>query len=137
MCPLARSSPLSLQLTQLFLPNPGLTLKGLSDPGAINFDFNNVNRGDNLVAKTDYTLNSHDTLSARFIYANTQPDRRGHGSAAAGVAFHHQSDDPGVWRELDAYAQLALDQRCALQLQPVQRSHLPGRPQRESRRPTD
>jgi hypothetical protein len=64
-------SPLSLQLSQLFLPNPGLTLKGLSDPGAINFDFNNVNRGDNLVAKTDYTLSQHDTLSARFIYANT------------------------------------------------------------------
>jgi Carboxypeptidase regulatory-like domain/TonB dependent receptor len=64
-------SPLSLQLSKLFLPNPGLTLKGLSDPGAVNFDFNNVNRGDNLVAKTDYTLNQHDTVSARFIYANT------------------------------------------------------------------
>jgi hypothetical protein len=63
-------NPLSLQLTQLFLPNPGLTLKGTSDPGAINFDFNNVNRGDNLVAKTDYVLNQHDALSARFIYAN-------------------------------------------------------------------
>ncbi len=65
-------NPLSLKLAQLFLPNPGLTLKGLSDPAAINFDFNNVNRGDNLVAKTDYVLSSHDTLSARFIYANTQ-----------------------------------------------------------------
>jgi hypothetical protein len=63
-------NPLSLQLTKLFLPNPGLTLKGLSDPGAINFDFNNVNRGDNLVAKTDYVLSQRDTLSARFIYAN-------------------------------------------------------------------
>lgn len=64
-------SPLSLKLSQLFLPNPGFTLKQ-SDPGAINFDFNNVNRGDNLVAKTDYNLGPHDTLSARFIYANTQ-----------------------------------------------------------------
>jgi hypothetical protein len=64
-------NPLSLQLTKLFLPNPGLTLKGLSDPAAINFDFNNVNRGDNLVAKTDYALTQHDNLSARFIYANT------------------------------------------------------------------
>jgi len=64
-------SPLSLKLAQLFLPNPGLTLKGLSDPGAINFDFNNVNRGDNLVAKTDYALNDHEHLSASFIYANT------------------------------------------------------------------
>jgi hypothetical protein len=64
-------SPLSLKLSQLFLPNPGLTLKGTSDPGAINFDFNNVNRGNNLVAKTDYTLNDHNQFSVRFIYANT------------------------------------------------------------------
>jgi len=71
LVPTCTISPLSLQLINLFLPNPGLTLKGLSDPGAINFDFNNVNRGDNLVAKTDYTLSQHDTLSARFIYANT------------------------------------------------------------------
>jgi hypothetical protein len=69
--PTCAVNPLSLQLTSLFLPNPGLTLKGLNDPGAIDFDFNNVNRGDNLVAKTDYTLNDHDRLSARFIYANT------------------------------------------------------------------
>src|ERR1700722_4544238 len=69
--PTCTVSPLSLQLSKLFLPNPGLTLKGLSDPGAINFNFNNVNRGDNLVAKTDYNLSQHDTLSARFIYANT------------------------------------------------------------------
>lgn len=63
-------NPLSLKLAQLFLPNPGLTLKGTSDPAAINFDFNNVNRGDNLVAKTDYVLNQHNSLSARFIYGN-------------------------------------------------------------------
>jgi hypothetical protein len=68
--PTCTVNPLSLKLTQLFLPNPGLTLKGLSDPGAIDFDFNNTNRGDNLVAKTDYTLNDHDRLSARFIYSN-------------------------------------------------------------------
>ncbi|MGD0416846.1 MAG: TonB-dependent receptor [Terriglobales bacterium] len=63
-------NPLSIQLTKLFLPNPGFTLTQ-SDPAGINFDFNNKNRGDNLVAKTDYTLNSHNILSARFIYANT------------------------------------------------------------------
>jgi len=63
-------NPLSNQLTKLFLPNPGFTLTQ-SDPAGINFDFNNKNRGDNLVAKTDYTLNSHNILSARFIYANT------------------------------------------------------------------
>ncbi len=64
-------NPLSLQLTKLFLPNPGFTMPALSDPTAINFDFNNVNRGDTLVAKTDYTLSDHDQLSARFIYGNT------------------------------------------------------------------
>jgi hypothetical protein len=63
-------NPLSLKLAQLFLPNPGLTLKGLNDPAAINFDFNNQNRGDNLVAKTDYVISPKDSLSARFIYGN-------------------------------------------------------------------
>ena len=63
-------NPLSLQLTSLFLPNPGFTMSQ-SDPAAINFDFVNKNRGDNLVAKTDYTLNNRNVLSARFIYGNT------------------------------------------------------------------
>ena len=63
-------NPLSVQLSQLFLPNPGFTLTQ-SDPAGINFDFNNVNRGDNLVAKTDYVLSAHHIFSARFIYANT------------------------------------------------------------------
>ena len=63
-------NPLSLQLTNLFLPNPGFTMSQ-SDPAAINFDFVNKNRGDNLVAKTDYVLNSKNALSARFIYSNT------------------------------------------------------------------
>ena len=40
-------------------------------PALINFDFNNTNREDNVVAKTDYILDSHNTLSARYIYANT------------------------------------------------------------------
>jgi Carboxypeptidase regulatory-like domain len=63
-------SPLSQHLSGLFLPNPGFT-QNQSDPAAIDFDFNNTNRNDNLVAKTDYILNEHNTLSARFIYANT------------------------------------------------------------------
>lgn len=63
-------SPLSQHLSSLFLPNPGFT-QNQSDPAAIDFDFNNTNRNDNLVAKTDYILNQHNTLSARFIYANT------------------------------------------------------------------
>ncbi|MGA2856303.1 MAG: TonB-dependent receptor [Candidatus Sulfotelmatobacter sp.] len=63
-------TPLSQQLTSLFLPNPGFTMSQ-SDPAAINFDFVNHNRGDNLVAKTDYVLNKKNVLSARFIYGNT------------------------------------------------------------------
>jgi hypothetical protein len=63
-------SPLSLKLSSLFLPNPGFTLKQ-SDPAAINFDFNNTNRGDNLVAKTDYHLNDHHVFSARYFYSNS------------------------------------------------------------------
>ena len=63
-------NPLSAQLSQLFLPNPGFTMSQ-SDPAAINFDFTNKNRGDNLVAKTDFVLSKNNILSARFIYANT------------------------------------------------------------------
>jgi len=63
-------NPLSLQLKGLFLPNPGFTMSQ-SDPAAVNFDFNNNNRGDNLVAKTDFVLSKNHILSARFIYANT------------------------------------------------------------------
>ncbi len=63
-------NPLSAQLSQLFLPNPGFTISQ-SDPAAINFDFTNKNRGDNLVAKTDFVINTRNILSARFIYANT------------------------------------------------------------------
>ena len=70
-CPSAPTcNPLSFKLSNLFLYNPGFSLLP-SDPAAINFDFNNTNRGDNLVAKTDYHLNDHHTLSARFIYSNT------------------------------------------------------------------
>lgn len=63
-------NPLSMKLSQLFLPNPGFTLKQ-SDPAAINFDFTNTNRGDNLIAKTDYHLNDRNVLSARFFYSNS------------------------------------------------------------------
>lgn len=63
-------NPLSLKLAQLFLPNPGFTLKQ-SDPAAINFDFDNTNRGDNLIAKTDYHLNEKNVFSARYFYGNS------------------------------------------------------------------
>ncbi|MGA2360041.1 MAG: carboxypeptidase regulatory-like domain-containing protein [Terriglobales bacterium] len=63
-------NPLSVKLSQLLLPNPGFTASQ-TDPAAIDFDFTNHNRGDNLVAKTDYHLNNRNTVSARFIYSNT------------------------------------------------------------------
>ncbi len=61
---------LSLNLIKLFLPNPGLTASA-SDPALINFNFNNINREDNLVFKSDYHLNEHNTISGRYIYANS------------------------------------------------------------------
>jgi Carboxypeptidase regulatory-like domain/TonB dependent receptor len=70
-CPSAPTcNPLSYKISKLFLPNPGFTLNQ-NDPSTINFDFNNTNKGDNLVAKTDYKLTARDTLSARLIYSNT------------------------------------------------------------------
>jgi hypothetical protein len=61
---------LSMQVLKLVEPNPGLTLLP-SDPAAINFNWNNTNRGDNLVAKTDYHLNDHHTFSLRYFYGNS------------------------------------------------------------------
>ncbi|MGA8540901.1 MAG: carboxypeptidase-like regulatory domain-containing protein, partial [Terriglobales bacterium] len=58
-------SALSLALVNVFPVNPGLTVPGSCvsadncDPSLINFDFNNVNRADNLVFKSDYHLNEH------------------------------------------------------------------------------
>ena len=63
-------NPLSVTLSKLFFPNPGFSLLP-SDPAAINYDFNNTNTGNNLVAKTDYHPNDHNTVTARFIYSNT------------------------------------------------------------------
>ena len=63
-------NPLSMNLTKLFLPNPGLTVS-TSDPALINFNFNNTNREDNVVFKSDYHPNEHHTISGRYIYANT------------------------------------------------------------------
>jgi hypothetical protein len=68
-CP-ALCSPVSLQLAQLFLPNPGSTVSS-SDPASINFNFNNVNREDNFVIKSDYHLNSKNIFTGRFFYANS------------------------------------------------------------------
>jgi hypothetical protein len=68
-CP-AACNPLSLKLISLFPTNTGFTADP-NDPSAINYDFNNVNREDNLVVKSDYHLNDRNTISARFIYANS------------------------------------------------------------------
>ena len=36
----------------------------------INFNFNNVNRADNLVFKSDFHPNEHNSFTGRFVYAN-------------------------------------------------------------------
>jgi hypothetical protein len=61
---------LNLYNAKIFPQNPG-TLGVSGDPAAINFDFNNVNREDNLVFKSDYHLSEHNTFSGRYIYANS------------------------------------------------------------------
>lgn len=60
---------LSLALTKYFPINPGLTITP-DDPALINYNFNNLNRADNLVFKSDYHPNDKNVISARFIYAN-------------------------------------------------------------------
>ncbi len=68
-CP-AACNPLSLKLIPLFPKNTGFTADP-NDPSAINFNFNNVNREDNVVFKSDYHLNDRNNISARFVYANS------------------------------------------------------------------
>jgi len=62
---------LSLNLLQYFPKNPGFTAS-TSDPTAINYNFNNLNRADNLVFKSDYHLSEHHTITGRYIYANSE-----------------------------------------------------------------
>jgi carboxypeptidase family protein/TonB-dependent receptor-like protein len=65
----ANCSPLSLNLVKLLPTNPGFTADP-NDPTVINFDFNNQNRTDSLVLKSDYHVNQRHTITGRFIYAN-------------------------------------------------------------------
>ena len=66
-CP-AACSDVSETLAKLFLPNLG----GSADrPTGINFNFDNVNREDNFVVKSDYHLNERNVFSGRFFYANS------------------------------------------------------------------
>jgi len=62
--------PLSLNLIKYFPNNPGYTASQ-DDPTIINFNFNNVNRADNLLLKSDYHFNEHHVITGRFIYANS------------------------------------------------------------------
>jgi hypothetical protein len=61
---------LSMNLLKYFPNNPGYTANP-NDPTAINFNFNNLNRADNLVFKSDYHLSEHHSLSGRYVYANS------------------------------------------------------------------
>ncbi|MBV8051128.1 MAG: carboxypeptidase regulatory-like domain-containing protein, partial [Acidobacteriaceae bacterium] len=66
----AGCSPLSIALIKYFPKNPGFTASP-NDPTLINYNFNNHDRADNLVFKSDYHLNEHHVFSGRFIYANS------------------------------------------------------------------
>jgi len=59
-------NPLSMQIANLFLPNPGNP--SASDPSLINFDFNNTNRENNFVVKSDFHPNSKNVISGRYIW---------------------------------------------------------------------
>jgi Carboxypeptidase regulatory-like domain/TonB dependent receptor len=61
---------LSMQLKALFLPNPGSTAS-LDDPSLINYNFNNTNREDNFVIKSDYRLGQKNIITGRYFYANS------------------------------------------------------------------
>jgi hypothetical protein len=62
--------PLSFQLLSLFLPNQGFTANA-GDPSLINFNFNNQNREDNFVVKSDYHLGEKHVITGRYFYANS------------------------------------------------------------------
>jgi hypothetical protein len=62
-------SDLSLQLAKLFLSNPGTQVPG--SPATINFNFNNTNREDNFIIKSDYHLNDRNVVTGRYFYANS------------------------------------------------------------------
>lgn len=64
-------SQLSLNLLKFFPTNPGFTADP-EDPTVINYDFNNMNRSDNLVFKSDYHLSEHNTFTGRFVYSNSE-----------------------------------------------------------------
>lgn len=63
-------SPVSDQIAKLFLPNPGGTFDP-NNPELINFDFNNVNREDNLVVRSDYHPNEHNAIAGRWVFGNS------------------------------------------------------------------
>jgi hypothetical protein len=60
----------SSQISGLFLKNPGFTASNI-DPSLINFNFNNQNREDNLVVKSDYHIGDKNVITGRYFYANS------------------------------------------------------------------
>jgi hypothetical protein len=62
-------NPLSMAILPLYLPNPG-TLNP-NDPSQIDFLFNNLNREDNFIIKTDYNLSDHHHISGHYFYGNS------------------------------------------------------------------
>jgi hypothetical protein len=64
-------NPLSMSLLKYIPTNPGFTADPI-DPTLINFNFNNVNRADNLVFKSDFHPNERNAFTGRFVYANAQ-----------------------------------------------------------------
>ena len=68
-CDAGNCNALSLKLAQLFLTNKGNVSN--ADPSLIDFDFNNTNREDNVVVKSDYHLNERHSFAARYFYGNS------------------------------------------------------------------
>ncbi len=87
----------------------------LNDPTAINFNFNNQDRADNLVFKSDYHFNERHTVSGRYLYTNsTQTEEDGTRSGPT-VALAHLARRAGIGRGLDLDPELTLSEHSALQ----------------------
>jgi hypothetical protein len=63
-------NPVSYEMAKLFLPNPGFTANAF-DPTLINFDFNNTNREDNFIIKSDYHLSQKHVITGRYFFASS------------------------------------------------------------------
>ena len=109
------AGPADVNLTKLFLTNPGFTALA-SDPSAINFNFNNQNREDNVVFKMDYNINEHNKLSGRYIYANSHQIEEERGTDSLELALGNLSGFPGIRNRLDVHSKFTLGERSEVQL---------------------